>query len=184
MVTLGERSYPITIAAGLFNDPASFWPLQSGDPVMLVTNETLAPLYLAHVKAMLEQAGVRVDTVILPDGEQYKSLSVLDTVFTALLERPHGRDTTLVALGGGVIGDLTGFAAACYQRGVRFVQVPTTLLSQVDSSVGGKTAVNHPLGKNMIGAFYQPASVVIDIDCLKTLPPRELASGLAEVIKY
>ena len=184
MVTLGERSYPITIAAGLFNDPASFWPLQSGDPVMLVTNETLAPLYLAHVKAMLEQAGVRVDTVILPDGEQYKSLSVLDSVFTALLERPHGRDTTLVALGGGVIGDLTGFAAACYQRGVRFVQVPTTLLSQVDSSVGGKTAVNHPLGKNMIGAFYQPASVVIDIDCLKTLPPRELASGLAEVIKY
>ncbi len=184
MVTLGERSYPITIAAGLFNDPASFWPLQSGDPVMLVTNETLAPLYLAHVKAMLEQAGVRVDTVNLPDGEQYKSLSVLDTVFTALLERPHGRDTTLVALGGGVIGDLTGFAAACYQRGVRFVQVPTTLLSQVDSSVGGKTAVNHPLGENLIGAFYQPASVVIDIDCLKTLPPRELASGLAEVIKY
>lgn len=184
MVTLGERSYPITIAAGLFNDPAAFWPLQSGDQVMLVTNETLAPLYLAHVKAMLEQAGVKVDTVILPDGEQYKSLSVLDTVFTALLERPHGRDTTLVALGGGVIGDLTGFAAACYQRGVRFVQVPTTLLSQVDSSVGGKTAVNHPLGKNMIGAFYQPASVVIDIDCLKTLPPRELASGLAEVIKY
>ncbi len=183
-VTLGERSYPITIASGLFNEPASFWPLKSGEQVMLVTNETLAPLYLERVQRVLEQSGVKVDVVILPDGEQYKSLSVLDSVFTALLEKPHGRDTTLVALGGGVIGDLTGFAAASYQRGVRFIQVPTTLLSQVDSSVGGKTAVNHPLGKNMIGAFYQPASVVIDIDCLKTLPPRELASGLAEVIKY
>ncbi|EIK1785516.1 3-dehydroquinate synthase [Salmonella enterica] len=183
-VTLGERSYPITIAAGLFNEPASFLPLKSGDQVMLVTNETLAPLYLDKVRGVLERAGVNVDSVILPDGEQYKSLTVLDTVFTALLKKPHGRDTTLVALGGGVIGDLTGFAAASYQRGVRFIQVPTTLLSQVDSSVGGKTAVNHPLGKNMIGAFYQPASVVVDLDCLKTLPARELASGLAEVIKY
>ncbi|HEY3987090.1 3-dehydroquinate synthase [Cedecea sp.] len=183
-VTLGERSYPITIAAGLFNDPASFWPLKAGDQTMLVTNETLAPLYLDRVRGLLEQAGVKVDTVILPDGEQFKSLAVLDTVFTALLEKPHGRDTTLIALGGGVVGDLTGFAAASYQRGVRFIQVPTTLLSQVDSSVGGKTAVNHPLGKNMIGAFYQPASVVVDLDCLSTLPARELASGLAEVIKY
>ncbi|MGK9174257.1 3-dehydroquinate synthase [Yokenella regensburgei] len=183
-VTLGERSYPITIAAGLFNDPASFLPLKSGDQVMLVTNETLAPLYLDKVRQVLESAGVNVDSVILPDGEQYKSLTVLDTVFTALLQKPHGRDTTLVALGGGVIGDLTGFAAASYQRGVRFIQVPTTLLSQVDSSVGGKTAVNHPLGKNMIGAFYQPASVVVDLDCLSTLPARELSSGLAEVIKY
>ncbi|CAH5950733.1 3-dehydroquinate synthase [Citrobacter koseri] len=183
-VTLGERSYPITIAAGLFNEPASFLPLKSGDQVMLVTNETLAPLYLDKIRSVLEQAGVNVDSVILPDGEKYKSLTVLDTVFTALLQKPHGRDTTLVALGGGVIGDLTGFAAASYQRGVRFIQVPTTLLSQVDSSVGGKTAVNHPLGKNMIGAFYQPASVVVDLDCLKTLPARELASGLAEVIKY
>ncbi|EHL9934478.1 3-dehydroquinate synthase [Salmonella enterica subsp. enterica serovar 4,[5],12:b:-] len=183
-VTLGERSYPITIAAGLFNEPASFLPLKSGDQVMLVTNETLAPLYLDKVRGVLERAGVNVDSVILPDGEQYKSLTVLDTVFTALLKKPHGRDTTLVALGGGVIGDLTGFAAASYQRGVRFIQVPTTLLSQVDSSVGGKTAVNHPLGKNMIGAFYQPVSVVVDLDCLKTLPARELASGLAEVIKY
>ena len=184
VVTLGERSYPITIASGLFNEPASFLPLKSGEQVMLVTNETLAPLYLDKVRSVLEQAGVNVDSVILPDGEQYKSLAVLDTVFTALLQKPHGRDTTLVALGGGVVGDLTGFAAASYQRGVRFIQVPTTLLSQVDSSVGGKTAVNHPLGKNMIGAFYQPASVVVDLDCLKTLPPRELASGLAEVIKY
>lgn len=183
-VTLGERSYPITIAAGLFTDPASFWPLKAGDRAMLVTNQTLAPLYLTPVRQLLEGAGVEVDQVILPDGEQYKTLSVMDQVFTALLEKPHGRDTTLIALGGGVIGDLTGFAAASYQRGVRFIQVPTTLLSQVDSSVGGKTAVNHPLGKNMIGAFYQPASVVIDIDCLNSLPPRELASGLAEVIKY
>lgn len=156
VVTLGERSYPITIASGLFNEPASFLPLKSGEQVMLVTNETLAPLYLDKVRGVLEQAGVNVDSVILPDGEQYKSLAVLDTVFTALLQKPHGRDTTLVALGGGVVGDLTGFAAASYQRGVRFIQVPTTLLSQVDSSVGGKTAVNHPLGKNMIGAFYQP----------------------------
>ncbi|WP_413736734.1 3-dehydroquinate synthase [Sodalis sp. RH21] len=182
-VTLGERSYPITIAAGLFNDPASFMPLKNGDHVMVVTNDTLAPLYLNSIRAVLERAGIVVDHVILPDGEQYKSLSVLDQVFTALLKKPHGRDTTLIALGGGVIGDMTGFAAASYQRGVRFIQVPTTLLSQVDSSVGGKTAVNHPLGKNMIGAFYQPASVVIDLDCLSTLPPRELSSGLAEVIK-
>lgn len=151
---------------------------------MLVTNQTLAPLYLDRVRGVLENSGVHVDQVILPDGEQHKSLTVLDQVFTALLAKPHGRDTTIVALGGGVIGDLAGFAAASYQRGVRFIQVPTTLLSQVDSSVGGKTAVNHPLGKNMIGAFYQPVSVVIDLDCLKSLPARELSSGLAEVIKY
>ncbi|AHF72978.1 3-dehydroquinate synthase [Candidatus Sodalis pierantonius str. SOPE] len=183
-VTLGERSYPITIAAGLFNDPASFWPLTRGDNAMLVTNDRLAPLYLDSLSGRLRQAGVKVDRVVLPDGEQNKSLTVLDQVFTALLAKPHGRDTTIIALGGGVIGDLAGFAAASYQRGVRFIQVPTTLLSQVDSSVGGKTAVNHPLGKNMIGAFYQPASVVIDLDCLNTLPRRELSSGLAEVIKY
>ncbi|BEH71092.1 3-dehydroquinate synthase [Edwardsiella tarda] len=183
-VTLGERSYPISIASGLFAQEAAFWPLCSGEQAMLVTNETLAELYLESVQRTLARAGVRVECVILPDGEQYKSLAVLDQVFSALLTSNHGRDTTLVALGGGVIGDLTGFAAACYQRGVRFIQVPTTLLAQVDSSVGGKTAVNHPLGKNMIGAFYQPASVVIDIDCLQTLPPRELSAGLAEVIKY
>lgn len=183
-VTLGERSYPITIAAGLFNDPASFWPLTRGNNAMLVTNDRLAPLYLDSLSGRLSQAGVKVDRVVLPDGEQNKSLTVLDHVFTALLAKPHGRDTTIIALGGGVIGDLAGFAAASYQRGVRFIQVPTTLLSQVDSSVGGKTAVNHPLGKNMIGAFYQPASVVIDLDCLNTLPRRELSSGLAEVIKY
>ncbi|WP_127959748.1 3-dehydroquinate synthase [Serratia microhaemolytica] len=183
-VTLGERSYPITIAPGLFNDAASFLPLVASEQVMIVTNQTVAPLYLETVKRVLEQAGIVVDQVVLPDGEQYKSLAVLEQVFSALLAKPHSRDTTLLALGGGVIGDLTGFAAACYQRGVRFIQVPTTLLSQVDSSVGGKTAVNHPLGKNMIGAFYQPASVVIDLNCLHTLPAKELASGLAEVIKY
>jgi len=183
-VTLGERSYPIRIAAGLFNDPASFMPLKAGEQVMLVTNQSLAPLYLDQIRGVLEQSGVLVDQVVLPDGEQYKSLEVLEQVFSALLAKPHGRDTTLIALGGGVVGDLTGFAAACYQRGVRFIQVPTSLLSQVDSSVGGKTAVNHPLGKNMIGAFYQPAAVVVDLNCLKTLPKRELSSGMAEVIKY
>lgn len=184
IVTLGERSYPITIATGLFNDPAFFWPLTCGDSAMLVTNDRLAPLHLDDLHNNLAQAGVKIDRVILPDGEQHKSLAVLEQVFSALLAKPHGRDTTIIAFGGGVIGDLAGFAAASYQRGVRFIQVPTTLLSQVDSSVGGKTAVNHPLGKNMIGAFYQPASVVIDLDYLKTLPRREFSSGLAEVIKY
>lgn len=183
-VTLGERSYPIIIEAGLFHQPASFFPLRDGDKALLVTNDLIAPLYLEIVRNSLQKLGVIVDSVILPDGEKYKTLSTMDQVFTQLLENNHGRDTTLIALGGGVIGDLTGFAAASYQRGVRFIQVPTTLLSQVDSSVGGKTAVNHPLGKNMIGAFYQPAAVIIDINCLKTLPERELCSGLAEVIKY
>lgn len=183
-VTLGERSYPITIEAGLFICADAFSPLKAGDKALIVTNEVVAPLYLAKVKESLEKRGVAVDDLILPDGEQYKTLSIMDRVFTRLLENNHGRDTTLIALGGGVIGDLTGFAAASYQRGVRFIQVPTTLLSQVDSSVGGKTAVNHPLGKNMIGAFYQPASVIVDLNCLKTLPARELSSGLAEVIKY
>ena len=183
-VTLDERSYPITIAPGLYNQTDAFWPLTAGQRAMIVTNETLAPIYLDKIKQVLESSGVKVESVVLPDGEQYKSLFIMNDVFTALLEKHHNRDTTLIALGGGVIGDLTGFAAASYQRGVRFIQVPTTLLSQVDSSVGGKTAVNHPLGKNMIGAFYQPASVIIDLDCLKTLPKRELSSGLAEVIKY
>lgn len=184
IVSPGEHDYPITIASGLFNNPASYWPMKAGEQAMLITNGTIAPLYLLTVRTALEQCGVKLDQLILPDGEQYKSLTVLDTVFSALLEKPHGRDTTLIALGGGVIGDLVGFAAACYQRGVRFIQLPTTLLAQVDSSVGGKTGVNHLLGKNMIGAFYQPAAVIIDLNCLKTLPQREFASGLAEVIKY
>lgn len=183
-VTLGERSYPITIGSGLFSHPESYWPLKAGEQAMLVTSEAVKPYYLDLVRSALEQAGVSVDQLVLPDGEQYKSLSVLDSVFSALLKKPHGRDTTVIALGGGVIGDLAGFAAACYQRGVRFIQLPTTLLAQVDSSVGGKTAVNHPLGKNMIGAFYQPVAVIIDTDCLKTLPKREFSAGLAEVIKY
>lgn len=183
-VTLEKRSYTISIAAGLLNDPGSFWPLTKGDNAMLVTNDSLAPLYLNTLRKKLTQIGITVDHVILSDGEQYKSLTILEQVFTALLQKSHGRDTTLIAFGGGVIGDLTGFAAASFQRGVRFIQIPTTLLSQVDASVGGKTSVNHPLGKNMIGAFYQPASVVIDLNFLKTLPSRELASGLAEVIKY
>lgn len=183
-VSLGDRSYPITIAPGLFNDPQAFQPLKANDKTLIVTNETLAPLYLDKITRSLVANGIAVDSVILPDGEQFKTLATLDRVYTALLEKPYGRDATLIALGGGVIGDLTGFAAATYQRGIRFIQIPTTLLSQVDSSVGGKTAVNHPLGKNMIGAFYQPASVIVDIDCLRSLPARELSSGLAEVIKY
>lgn len=183
-VSLGDRSYPITIAPGLFNDPQAFQPLKANDKTLIVTNETLAPLYLDKITRSLVANGIVVDSVILPDGEQFKTLGTLDRVYTALLEKPYGRDATLIALGGGVIGDLTGFAAATYQRGIRFIQIPTTLLSQVDSSVGGKTAVNHPLGKNMIGAFYQPASVIVDIDCLRSLPARELSSGLAEVIKY
>ncbi len=183
-VALAERSYPISIGAGLYDKPDSYWPLCAGESVIIVTNETLAPLYLPRVKQTLLLKGNMVDTVVVPDGEQYKTLQTLEMLFNALLEKPHSRDTTVIALGGGVIGDMAGFAAACYQRGVRFIQMPTTLLSQVDSSVGGKTAVNHPLGKNMIGAFYQPASVIIDTDCLSTLPQRELASGFAEVIKY
>ncbi|UDG79544.1 3-dehydroquinate synthase [Candidatus Steffania adelgidicola] len=184
IVALGERSYPITIAPGLLNDLVSFWPLTCGDKAMLITNDHLAPLYLDSLYNRLNKGGIDIDRVILPAGEQNKSLEALNQVFTALLTKPHGRDSTIIALGGGVIGDLAGFAAATYQRGVRFIQVPTTLLAQVDSAVGGKTAINHPLGKNMIGAFYQPASVVIDLNCLNTLPGRELSSGLAEVIKY
>jgi 3-dehydroquinate synthase len=183
-VSLGERSYPITIAARLFSSSQAFLPLKANEKALIVTNETLAPLYLDQISQNLRENGVSVDSIVLPDGERFKTLEILQRVYTKLLENHYGRDATLIALGGGVIGDLTGFAAATYQRGVRFIQVPTTLLSQVDSSVGGKTAVNHPLGKNMIGAFYQPASVVIDIDCLATLSPRELSSGLAEVIKY
>jgi len=182
-VSLAERSYPIAIAAGLFNDPDTF-PLKANDHVLIVTNETIAPLYLNQISQTLNQKQINVDSVILPDGEQYKTLETLNTVYTALLEKRYNRDAILIALGGGVIGDLTGFAAATYQRGIRFIQIPTTLLSQVDSSVGGKTAVNHPLGKNMIGAFYQPASVIVDIDTLSSLPKRELSAGLAEVIKY
>lgn len=183
-VDLGQRSYPIYIGQGLFGDSELLCRHIKATRIMLVSNTTVAPLYLDKVTTQLTRGGKLVDQVILPDGEAYKTLATLETIYDALLSNKHGRDTCIVALGGGVIGDMAGFAAACYQRGVDFIQIPTTLLSQVDSSVGGKTAVNHPLGKNMIGAFYQPQAVYIDIDCLKTLPSRELAAGMAEVIKY
>lgn len=181
-VALGERSYPIYIGEGLLGRAELYRSYLRGKQVMLVTNTTVAPLYLDQCRQAL--TAFEHDTVILPDGEQHKSLDVLNQVFDALLRRRFDRRCTLVALGGGVIGDMTGFAAACYQRGVAFIQVPTTLLSQVDSSVGGKTGVNHALGKNMIGAFWQPTAVIADTATLNTLPDRELAAGIAEVIKY
>lgn len=181
-VELGERSYPIHIGPGLLRRTDLLQPAIHGRQVMIVTNETIAPLYLEAARAGL--AGYDVQTVILPDGEQYKTLDTLNRIFDALLEHRFNRKCTLVALGGGVIGDLAGFAAASYQRGVDFIQIPTTLLAQVDSSVGGKTGVNHRLGKNMIGAFHQPNCVLADTDTLATLDDRQLAAGLAEIIKY
>jgi 3-dehydroquinate synthase len=181
-VELGERRYPIHIGPGLLGQPELLRPHIPGRQVLVVSNTTVAPLYLERTRAML--TGLRCEAAILPDGERYKTLDTLDRVFTALLDHRFDRHCTLIALGGGVIGDLAGFAAACYQRGVHFIQIPTTLLAQVDSSVGGKTAVNHPLGKNMIGAFHQPRCVLADTDTLATLPDRELSAGLAEVIKY
>jgi len=183
-VDLGDRSYPIHIGSGLLGRPELILPHLSQKRVMVVTNTVVAPLYLAQLKATLEAAGVSVAQVVLPDGEAYKNWETLNLIFDALLTQRAERKTTLIALGGGVIGDMTGFAAASYQRGVPFIQIPTTLLSQVDSSVGGKTGINHPLGKNMIGAFYQPKVVLADTGTLKTLPARELSAGLAEVIKY
>ncbi len=181
-VDLADRSYPIFIGESLISNSDLYSPYIKGKQVMIVTNTTVAPLYLEQVKSALSDYDV--DEVILPDGEQYKNLDTLNLIFDALLEKRHNRTTTLIALGGGVVGDMTGFAASCYQRGVDFIQVPTTLLSQVDSSVGGKTAVNHPMGKNMIGAFYQPKCVIADISVLATLPQRELSAGIAEVVKY
>ena len=181
-VDLGERSYPIYIGRGLLTRPELYRPHISGRQVMIVTNTTVAPLYLEAVRTAL--ADYQVMSVELPDGEAYKSLDTLERIVDALLRHRFDRGCTLIALGGGVVGDMTGFAAACYQRGVNFIQVPTTLLAQVDSSVGGKTGVNHPLGKNMIGAFHQPRCVIADTDTLSTLEDRELAAGLAEVIKY
>jgi 3-dehydroquinate synthase len=182
-VELQERRYPILIGNGLLQDERSY-PVKRGDRVMIVTNPTVAQFYLDTVTFALKKRGCEVDHVLLPDGEKYKTLESLNLIFTALLQGNHGRDTIIIALGGGVIGDVAGFAAASYQRGVRLIQIPTTLLSQVDSSVGGKTAVNHELGKNMIGAFYQPSMVIIDTHTLGTLPKREVNAGLAEVIKY
>lgn len=181
-VDLGDRSYPIYIGSGLLGSPELVASHVRGSQVMIVSNETVAPIYLEKTRQMF--ADFRTEAAILPDGEQYKTLAVWETIFDALLSKRFDRRCTLVALGGGVVGDMTGFAAACYQRGVDFIQIPTTLLSQVDSSVGGKTGVNHPLGKNMIGAFHQPRCVVADTATLDTLDDRQLSAGIAEVIKY
>lgn len=181
-VELGERSYPIHIGAGLLDQGLPLPTELNSRQFLIVSNETIAPLYLDKVEAALPER--EVGHVILPDGESYKTLDTLELIFNALLEGNYSRDCMLVALGGGVIGDICGFAAATYQRGVDFIQVPTTLLAQVDSSVGGKTAVNHPLGKNMIGAFHQPRAVMIDTGTLTTLPDKEFIAGIAEVIKY
>ena len=181
-VELGDRSYPIFIGDGLMQLSKLLTSHIHGQQVLVVTNETVAPLYLEDLLENL--SAYSVETVVLPDGEIYKNIEQLNTIFNALLTKKYNRTATLVALGGGVVGDMTGFAAACYQRGVNFLQIPTTLLAQVDSSVGGKTAVNHKLGKNMIGAFYQPQCVIIDTSLLSTLPDRQFKSGLAEVVKY
>jgi len=183
-VALGERSYPIHIGSGLLARAELVVPHLAQPRAVIVTNPTVGALYLDALTAALGGAGVGVVPVMVPDGESYKNWETLNRVFDALLTNHCERSTALIALGGGVVGDLTGFAAAVYLRGVPFIQVPTTLLAQVDSSVGGKTGINHPLGKNMIGAFYQPRLVLADIGTLDTLPPRELAAGLAEVIKY
>ncbi|MCG6886784.1 MAG: 3-dehydroquinate synthase [Proteobacteria bacterium] len=181
-VELGERSYPILIGSGLLGESELVSPHIRGNQILIVSNETVAPLYLEQALSAFRNYDVQ--TVILPDGEQYKTLQTLDLIFDALLSHHFDRHCTLVALGGGVVGDMTGFAAATYQRGVDFIQLPTTLLAQVDSSVGGKTGVNHPLGKNMIGAFHQPNCVVIDTSTLETLEDRQFSAGLAEIIKY
>jgi 3-dehydroquinate synthase len=182
-VELAERSYPIHIGEDVIDRADLLRAYVRGNQVAIITNATVGPLYLERVRAAFP-APYQVDTFELPDGEQYKTLEHFGAIMDFLLQRRHGRNTTLIALGGGVIGDMTGFAAATYQRGVDFLQVPTTLLAQVDSSVGGKTGVNHPLGKNMIGAFYQPRAVLADTRVFATLPPREYLSGLAEVLKY
>jgi len=183
-VALGARAYPIHIGRGILERADLLLPHLRYAKVAIVTDTTVAPLFLQRFASSLRASGIDVAEIILPDGEQFKNWQTLNTIFDVLLERRCERSTTLIALGGGVVGDMTGFAAACYQRGMPFIQIPTTLLAQVDSSVGGKTAINHPLGKNMIGAFYQPRLVLIDTDNLNTLPDRELSSGLAEVIKY
>lgn len=182
-VDLAERSYPVYIGQGLLDDPKLLSQHIGGSQVVIVCNDTVAPLYLDRLKAAVGERSLLTE-VILPDGEQYKTLQTLESIFDAVLSDKHSRSTTFIALGGGVVGDMTGFAAACFQRGVKFLQIPTTLLAQVDSSVGGKTAVNHPLGKNMIGAFYQPQVVIIDTNTLQSLSKRDFASGMAEVIKH
>jgi len=184
LIDLADRTYTILVGQGLLDDPASWADLPHAASALIVTNETVAPLYAARLQAVLAARHRAIHTVVLPDGEAHKTWQTLNLIFDGLLSNGCDRKTVVYALGGGVVGDMSGFAAASYMRGVPFVQVPTTLLAQVDSSVGGKTAINHPLGKNMIGAFYQPLRVVCDLDTLKTLPVRELSAGLAEVIKY
>ena len=183
-VDLGNRSYPIHIGTDLIDQAELFSPCKKASSIYIVTNTTVAPLYAERLTKTLEAFGKPVRTIVLPDGESYKNRKNLQLIFDNLLKFGADRQTMLVALGGGVIGDMTGFAAASFMRGIRFIQVPTTLLAQVDSSVGGKTGINHPLGKNMIGAFHQPAAVIADLNTLKTLPARELSAGLAEVIKH
>jgi 3-dehydroquinate synthase len=183
-VDLGSRSYPIYIGADLIDQANLFSACEKATSIYIVTNTTVAPLYAKRLTKTLEAFGKPVRTITLPDGESYKDWKNLQLIFDDLLKFGADRQTMLVALGGGVIGDMTGFAAASFMRGIRFIQVPTTLLAQVDSSVGGKTGINHPLGKNMIGAFHQPAAVIADLNTLKTLPPRELSAGLAEVVKH
>lgn len=183
-ISLEERSYPIHIGSGLIDGADTFATLPGGHTALIVSNTTVAPLYAEKLEAALQAKYSRVLLIELPDGESHKHWETLNLIFDVLLTHTADRKTTLFALGGGVVGDMTGFAAASYMRGVPFVQVPTTLLSQVDSSVGGKTGINHPLGKNMVGAFYQPQMVVCDLSTLTTLPQREISAGLAEIIKY
>jgi 3-dehydroquinate synthase len=183
-VELGDRSYPIFIGSGLLSQPELLCRYVKGGTALIVSNTTIATLYIEQIKTNLDSQNIQHDCVILEDGEQFKTLEAVQTIITTLLEKKHNRQTTLIALGGGVVGDITGFAASVYQRGVNFIQIPTTTLSQVDSSVGGKTGVNHILGKNMIGAFHQPQCVIADISTLSTLPNREFSAGLAEIIKY
>jgi len=183
-VDLGDRSYPIYIGTELIGDAELLSSHIHGSSALIVTNNTVGPLYLQRVEDALHNLKTRYDVVSLDDGEQFKTIDSVMTIIETLLTKRHDRQTTVIALGGGVVGDIAGFAASIYQRGVNFIQIPTTLLSQVDSSVGGKTGVNHPLGKNMIGAFYQPQCVIIDTSSLNTLPAREMSAGLSEVIKY
>jgi len=181
-VRLPHTTYPLLFGSGLLSDSSIIREYVTGSQVLIVSNDTVAPLYLARIQNAL--ADIQTHVVLLPDGEAYKNQASLTTIYDMLLEHQHHRDTTLIALGGGVIGDITGFAASTYQRGVRWIQCPTTLLAMVDASVGGKTAINHPIGKNMIGSFYQPNAVIMDLSTLSTLPPREMKAGMAEVIKH
>ncbi|WP_425482461.1 3-dehydroquinate synthase [Enterobacteriaceae endosymbiont of Plateumaris rustica] len=184
LVKTKQHNYPIIIGFNIFNTPYLFSNFKYGDQAMIITNKKIFALYFKQLFDILQNIGIKIDYIILPDGEKYKTLITMNIIYSSLLKKLHSRDTTLISLGGGVIGDITGFAASSYQRGVKLIQIPTTLLSQVDASIGGKTAVNHNLGKNMIGSFYQPNSVIINLNYLYTLSKREFSSGMAEVIKY